>query len=77
MDNSNNTQATIVDNYFLELNITERKEFIDKLTIAATHGYFWECAEIVNIAEISGLYERIKPISANDTQIKDLDNPIN
>lgn len=72
----NNTALT-EDNNFLQLNIAERKEFIDKLTIAATHGYFGECAEIVNIAEISGLYERIRPISANDKQIKDLDHPIN
>lgn len=68
--------TTLTDNAFVQMNIAERKEFIDKLTIAATHGYFGECAEIINLAEISGLYERVKPVSANEEQIKDLDNPI-
>ncbi len=63
-------------NAFLEMPIHERKEFTDKLLIAAQHGYFPECSEVVNMAEREGLYERIKPISANHSDIKDLDNPI-
>ena len=71
------SNTTLTDNAFVQMNIAERKEFIDKLTIAATHGYFGECADVVNLAESNGLYEIIKPISANEPEIKDLDNPIN
>jgi len=71
----NNT--TLTDNAYNELTIVEKYDFIGKLVIAAQNGYFGECAEIVNIAQSNGLYERIKPISANEPEIKDLDNPIN
>lgn len=71
----NNPQFT--DNPYNDLTIVEKYEFIGKLIIAAQNGYFGECSEIISIAQINGLYERIKPISANDEQIKDLDNPIN
>lgn len=69
--------TTLTDNAYNELTIVEKAEFLSKLIIAAGHGYFGECAEIVNLAQSNGLYDRVKPISANDEQIKDLDNPIN
>lgn len=71
----NNT--TLTDNAYNDLTIVEKADFISKLIIAASHGYFGECSEIVNLAQSNGLYERVKPVSANDEQIKDLDNPIN
>lgn len=70
----NNT--TLTDNAYNDLTIVEKADFISKLIIAASHGYFGECAEVVNKAQNDGLYTRIKPVSANDQQIKDLDNPI-
>ena len=72
----NNTTFKMQEDY-LQLTLPERWEFMGKLAIAAQHGYFSECSEIVNRAQIDGLYERVKPVSANDEQIKDLDNPIN
>lgn len=65
-----------MDNTYASLTIVEKYEFIGKLVIAAQNGFFGECSEIVNLAEISGLYERIKVVSENNEQIKDLDNPI-
>ena len=70
----NNT--TLTNNAYNDLTIVEKAEFISKLIIAASHGYYGECAETVNLAQRNGLYDRVKPISANDEQIKDLDNPI-
>ena len=67
----------LTENPYNDLTIVEKYEFMGKLIIAAQNGYFGECSEIINIAQSNGLYERIKPISANDEQIKDLDNPIN
>lgn len=64
------------ENSFLDLNMLERYEFIHKLIIAAQHGYFGECSEVVNRAQIDGLFERIKPSLPSHEQIKDLDNPI-
>lgn len=61
---------------YLQLTIPERWEFMGKLAIAAQHGYFSECSEVVNRATIDGLYKVVKPISANHEQIQDLDNPI-
>jgi len=62
---------------FNELTIVERKEFIGKLIIAAQTSYYPECMEIVKQAERSGLFEEVKPISANVPEIKnDLDKPI-
>ncbi len=73
----NNTIEQIEDKTFASLTIVEKYEFIGKLVIAAQNGFFGECSEIINQAEISGLYQRIKPISANHPEIKELDNPIN
>lgn len=70
----NNT--TLTDNPINDLTILQRAEFLGKLVIAAQHGYFGECSDIVNKAQSNGLFERIKPIGANNEQIKDLDNPI-
>lgn len=67
----------MTDNAYNDLTIVEKADFISKLIIAASHGYFGECSEVVNRAQGDGLYTRIKPVSANDEQIKDLDNPIN
>jgi len=71
----NNTAFT--DNAYNELTIVEKADFLSKLIIAAGHGYFDKCSEVVNLAQSNGLYERIKPVSASNEQIKDLDNPIN
>lgn len=65
------------NNPFTDLILPDRYDFLVKLIFAAQHGYFGECAEIVNLAESNGLYTRVKPISANNADIKDLDNPIN
>ncbi len=72
----NNTIEQTEDKTFASLTIVEKYEFIGKLVIAAQNGFFGECSKIVNRAQSEGLYERIKPISANNEQIKDLDNPI-
>ena len=69
--------TTLTDNAYNELNIVEKAEFLSKLIIAAGHGYYGECCDVVNKAQSNGLYTRVKPVSANDEQIKDLDNPIN
>ncbi len=66
-----------MDNTYASLTIVEKYEFIGKLVIAAQNGFFGECTEIVNRAQSEGLYERIKVVSENNQQIKDLDNPIN
>lgn len=66
------------ENQYNELTIVEKAEFISKLIIAASHGYFGECVDVVNLAQRNGLYDKIKPISENVPEIKnDLDNPIN
>ncbi len=72
----NNTIEQTEDKTFASLTIVEKYEFIGKLVIAAQNGFFGECSEIVNRAQSEGLYDRIKPIGANNEQIKDLDNPI-
>lgn len=70
----NNT--TLPDNPYNDLTIVEKAEFISKLIIAASHGYYVNTADVVNLATSDGLYDRVKPISANNAEIKDLDNPI-
>ena len=76
MNNTTITDQT-EDKTFASLTIVEKYEFIGKLVIAAQNGFFGECSEIINNAEVSGLYDRVKPISGNNQQIRDLDNPIN
>ena len=71
-----NTALTDQQKDYSTLSIFEKWEFMGKLVIAAQHGYFSECSEIVNRAQSEGLYERIKPVNASHEQIKDLDNPI-
>lgn len=61
---------------YIDLTVIEKAEFIGKLIIAAQSDYFSECSEIINHAENTGLYDKIKLSTESHPEILDLDNPI-
>jgi hypothetical protein len=61
---------------YIDLTPVEKVDFIGKLIIAAQSDYFGECSEIINHAQHSGLFEKIKLSSQSHPEILDLDHPI-
>lgn len=62
---------------YIELTPVEKVEFHSKLMVLAQTDYFIECCELINLAEHSGLFKRIKPhLNESHPEILDLDNPI-